>query len=129
MENFVQWFLANWQLVGSALYLILALVLLITKKKPIKVVDSVYHELFILVPVLIKEAEDKYPISGSGSSKLAYVLNGCTQFLKEKYPNIDPDGYVDFIKGIVELILSTPVKKVQKGFVYGKKKIFTKARE
>ena len=97
----------NWKLVAFGLCLCIELVLFLIKKKPIKVVDTIYQQIYKLVICCIKVVERP----GNGSQKKTAVLSMVQEWLAEKHPEVDFQIYLDFASKLIEDILSTPQKK------------------
>lgn len=111
MEKIILFIVENWRLLVECASVILALVLFILRKRPVKVFDSVKDTIWSILPSLINEAEKVFPESGKGVEKGQFVVGAVWKYLHDTYAIDDFDFYTDFIKSAVEYILSTPQKK------------------
>lgn len=93
------------QYIWLGLVLVLDLLLLILKKRP-QVIDN---SLIAKIIPLVAQAEEKFV---SGEDKLQYVLNGVRAYLGDYYKENEA-------RYLVELLLTLPQKK---GVQYGTKK-------
>lgn len=102
-----------WKFFALVLLVILDLLLVIlNRRKPVKVFDSVHQTILSVLPDLIKSAEASFA-SGHGSEKLEMVKQLVYQLLMSVYglSAIDTQKYDAFITAQVEKVLSTPQKK------------------
>lgn len=98
--------------IGIGVVILLEIVILILKKKPVKLVDAVTAFISSVLPQAINQCEAEYP-AGHGAEKLEMVVQlvitylmqslGLTAFEAEKYRKV--------IITKTEDILSTPQKK------------------
>ena len=101
----------NWRWILEVVCAIAALVFCLIRKKPVKVVDTLSTIILRLLPGLINAAEIA---GGNGSAKLQYVLDHLVEILKEcNYGDEVIAPYLPWVKDQVEVILSTPQKKVR----------------
>lgn len=102
-----------WKIIALSILLILDILILVIKKRPIKIVDAVSSFISDLLPELILDAERAYPNEKTGDNKLKYVLELVYSMLVAKYGLTyeEARSYTNFIKLRVEAILSTPQKK------------------
>lgn len=111
MINFLS---VYWRDILSALAIVVSIVLLVIKKKPVKVVDTIKEVICRLLPGLILDAERIYQVSGLGEAKAQYVLDLLVKVLKEfGYGDDVISQYLPFMADQLEAILSTPQKKVR----------------
>ena len=104
MDSFVNFIQNYWQVILAVITVILEIVLLIIKKRPLTEIldNSAYKDLIIL----IKDAEAMYG-EKNGQKKLEYVL---TAFCNLKGINKDSWNY-ESVKALIENVLETPQKK------------------
>lgn len=111
MKEIITFLVDNWQPILSAFLLLVALILLIVKKKPTaySYLDYAYS-LFKLIPDFINKAEST---GVTGSAKKNIVVNSLLHALKKLVVlNDEQVVYCKFIfSNAVESILSTPQKK------------------
>ena len=100
-----------WREILEVVVLLTTIILWIIRKKPVKVVDTLKEVIVRVLPALINSAE----LSGlSGPDKLSLVVNNLAIVLKDLgYGDDLISQYLPFAKEQVELILSTPQKKVR----------------
>ena len=108
-------FLQNyWKLIALAVLLLLDVILVVlNRRKPIKVYDSVHQAILYILPSLIKSAEQSYIATGQGDAKLSMVIELIHNYLVSVYGMSYEEAvtYDEFVKKQVEDILSTPQKK------------------
>ena len=109
MQEIFDFILSHYEAILSVLTLIISVVVLILRKKP---VNSVYQCIYELAISAVKAAEAEPNIKGE--VKLDFALDYVISCLKDKYPNLDIARYCAYIEYIIELILSTPQKKGDK---------------
>ena len=108
LKNFI---VENWRLLVDIVIFITSFIFLLSKKKPVKVVDSLEEAINKVLPGLINLAEIQEGLNGKG--KKALVLKECESillelgFLPEMVSNKLP-----YISSQVEILLSTPQKKI-----------------
>lgn len=106
-------FIQNWRLIMEALLVLVSFIFMIVRKRPTKVIDTIQGLILRLLPGLINQAEIKFG-SGNGSGKLSFVLQSLKEVLSELgYGDEVVAPYLSFVKDQVEVILSTPQKKVR----------------
>lgn len=102
----------NWRLLLEAVCVIASLVFCLIRKKPVKVVDTLKEIIVRLLPALINNAEGMEGLKGE--AKLKVVISELVLILKDLgYSDEVIDPYLPFAKEQVEVILSTPQKKVR----------------
>lgn len=112
METVLIFLRQYWREILEILALLLSIVICCVRKKPVKVVDTIKEVIIRVLPAFIikAEASDK-----KGADKLYYVLDLVKGFLKEmSYGDDVISQYLPFAKEQVELILSTPQKKIRR---------------
>lgn len=108
MKDFI---LQNWRWLLEACLVIAAFVLMLIRKKPVKIVDTIQQVILRLLPGLINQAEINFG-AGNGSAKKKFVLDLLHTLLKELgYGDEVISQYNVFASDQVEVILSTPKKK------------------
>ena len=109
MKDFI---LTYWKEILEIVIFIACLVFCIVKKKPIKIQDTLNEIILRLLPGCINSVEINCSgVDGSSKKKLCTSL--VLEALKELgYVNLD-QSYLDFISQQIEVILSTPQKKVR----------------
>ena len=106
-----EFLIENWRLLLEAACLIVSFVLFLVRKKPVKVLDTIKEFVVRLLPGLINAAE---MTTLSGADKKKYVLEELVKVLKEfGYCDEVITQYLPFASDQVEVILSTPQKKVR----------------
>lgn len=113
MSEILDFLASYWKLIALAVLLILDLVLIVlNRRKPVKVFDSVHQVISAALPDLIKAAESSY-CSGHGSEKLSMVKELVFNYLRSCYGMTTEEAmkYDDYIVKQVEAILSCPQKK------------------
>ena len=103
-----------WKIIAVGVLSLLDIILIIlNRRKPVKVYDSVHQAILYILPSLIKSAEQSYSAAGQGENKLSMVLELVRNYLASMYGMSleDAAGYDEFVKKCVEDILSTPTKK------------------
>lgn len=106
-------FIVNyWKEILHVVIFICCLVFCLVKKKPIKIQDTLNEIILKLLPGCINSVEIN--CSGvDGSSKKKLCISLVLEALKQLgYVNLD-QSYLDFINQQIEVILSTPQKKVR----------------
>lgn len=102
-----------WKVIIAILLVLFDLVLLfLSRRKPLKVYNSVHENILSILPSLIQSAEKSY-LSGHGNEKLSMVVELVHNFLVSYYGFSMKEAlkYDGFIKDHVESILATPTKK------------------
>lgn len=100
----------NWRLILEVALVVISVVLLIVKKKPVNVVDTIKEIIVRILPALINQAE--MIVGLSGQDKLRLVLDALSKVLKDDGFGDDViKSYLPFAQEQVEIILSTPTKK------------------
>lgn len=110
MEKIIQFIVENWRYLVDFAGVIICVVLFIVRKRPTKLVDGIEELLLKVLPSAIIYAEQKVG-AGHGDVKMTEVLALCSEYIKERYPDVNFGMYTKFIKEQVEYILSTPQKK------------------
>lgn len=106
-----EFLITNWRWLLEACLVIVAFVLMLIRKKPVKVVETLSTLICRLLPGLINEAEIKFG-AGHGAAKLQNVIDNLVRILSEcGYGDEAISSYLPWAKGQVEVILSTPKKK------------------
>ena len=108
MQEILVFILENWQWMVEVIAAIIALVLFIVRKKPVKVLDTVKECISRLLPYVIKEAEKT---DLKGEDKMVFALQTLYALLKDFGYEEVYNNYRDFAREQIELILSTPQKK------------------
>ena len=103
----IDFILEHWRAIFDLVVLLIAVILFIVKKKPVKVIDSVTDFLYKLLPALINKVERP----GEGEQKKNEVISLALYFLSQSFPGVDVNQYVSLIEKIIEAYLSTPNKK------------------
>lgn len=110
MEKIFEFIAANWQYISICIVIVIEVLIILIKKRPVKIIDSVKSVILTDLPEVIKEAEDKFG-PGKGEEKLKYVVAVILLKLKVTQPDLDASLYIDTIKDGIEKILDTPQKK------------------
>lgn len=108
MQKVLDFIIQNWRLLLEVFCAIIALVLFICRKKPVKVLDTVKECISRLLPYVIKEAEKT---DLKGEDKMVFALQTLYALLKDFGYEEVYNNYRDFAREQIELILSTPQKK------------------
>lgn len=108
MSGVINFLIQNWRLIVEIICAIIALVLFICRKKPVKVLDTVKECISRLLPYVIKEAEKT---DLKGEDKMVFALQTLYALLKDFGYEEVYNNYRDFAREQIELILSTPQKK------------------
>lgn len=118
MFNVIDFIKNYWFLILPGVEILCTLLILLIRKKPVKVVDTLKEVIVRVLPALIVSAENyKVVLDGvehslSGKDKLSFVLRELAKVLKElNYGDDVIAQYLPFATEQVELILSTPQKK------------------
>ena len=104
-----EWLRDNYELVINICLVILSVVIMCIKKKPVKIVDTVKEVICRLLPAAINDVEGK-DLSGASKRQAALLL---------VFEALEDLGYVvtpevkEFASEQLEVILSTPQKKVR----------------
>lgn len=111
MNLVIKFIKENWFWIVPFIEVISTILILVLRKKPVKVVETLKAFVCRVLPALINEAEHKYG-SGHGADKKAFVLQEMNKEIGEVFPGyaISPSD-MKFILDQVEIILSTPSKK------------------
>lgn len=122
MEEFLIFLRENWQWLSSVLvFLVLEIIVLITKKKPMSIdeFDEKFNKVLQLVPGLVSLIEESVG-SGNGEIKKEIVVDKCLSrmefYLHRDLTQVEADVVSKGVAEYVERVLSTPQKK-QKGEV------------
>ena len=107
MQEVFNFILSHYEAILSVLTLIISIVILIIRKKPVLSLNQRIYDLSITA---VKEAEKKYG-GLRGSKKLDFAIDYVVQCLTALYPDLDITRYVAYIEYVIESILSTPHKK------------------
>ena len=100
-------FLAQYgKYIALGVVVLLEIVILILKKRPVKLVDAVTSYITQVLPYAIKQAEGEYP-SGHGKEKLDMVIQLVFQFLMQSLglTAFEAEKYRSFIISRVEEII------------------------
>lgn len=108
MENILKFIQENWQWMVEVIAAIIALVLFIVRKKPVKVLDTIKECITRLLPYCITKAEET---DLKGENKKVFALSMLYNLLKEFGYEEVYDQYRDYASEQIEIILSTPQKK------------------
>lgn len=115
MEKILDFLISNWKLLALGVVVILEAVLIVlNRRKPVKVVDSILSDIRDVLPSLIVAAEESYKNGQQqGEHKLLMVLELVHNYLRLKYGFTTEQviEYDDYIKSKVEAILTCPQKK------------------
>ena len=109
MDNFINFLKEYYYLIFlilAFLVLVLELIILLIRKKD----PSVLSGINSVLPEFITEAEKKYG-AGNGDHKLNFVFRLTYDYLLRVFNIKDPSAYTNYIRKVVESILSTPTKK------------------
>lgn len=104
-----EWFIENYRIVIEVVLLIISVIIMCVKKKPVKVVDSAKEIVMTLLPGLINSVEISELKGSDKKDKVLSLLHECLVDL-----GYSSDCIVlldEFAKDQVEVILSTPQKK------------------
>lgn len=104
-----------WKLISLAVLFLFNFILLIVRKKPVKIVDTIREAIAIICPYFIRVSEDKYGL-GHGDVKQAYATELIIEYIKKQYSLSDDvaNGYVPFINMIIKDLFNK-LKDVMKG--------------
>lgn len=98
-----------WYFIVPCIEIILTVLLIILRKKPVKVVDTLKEIIVRVLPSLIIGAERT---GLKGSDKMKWLIDELTKILRElNYGDDVIAQYLPFVMDQVELILCTPQKK------------------
>lgn len=103
--NVWQFIVEYWELLLSAVTLIVSVIVLIVKKRPVTELTTAIYQCCVLA---IGEAEKT---DYKGDRKLQFAVDLVSTLLKARWPDIDVNKYVNLIVNTIESILSTPQKK------------------
>lgn len=107
--NFIK---ENWKLILECAVLLVSVIMFLVRKKPVKVVDTLKETIVRILPALIVMAENQDGLKGA--DKLKFVLDELKKVLTELgYSGDVLSQYLPFAAEQVEVILSTPQKKVR----------------
>lgn len=105
MQDLFNFILAYWKPLFGILCIIVSIVILCVKKKPI---NSILGDIFGLCLAAVSVAES----SGlKGVDKLNRAIEYVNAALLHDYPNLNVDQYRVLITKVIESILDTPQKK------------------
>lgn len=107
MEKVISFVCENWKLIAYCITALVCFISCLVRKKPVKVIDSIYQEITDLVIRCIGLFERP----GHGAEKKVSVLGCVQEWLADKHPEVDFQKYLDFASRIIEDILSTPQRK------------------
>ena len=109
MQEVFNWLSVNYRLIIDVVAVIIALVFLIIRKKP---VNSLLEQLmqYCLEAVLYVERLPDI----KGDEKLAAAVAFVSDEMLKQYPDLDITRYKKTIVSCIELILKTPQKKGEK---------------
>lgn len=113
----IDFIVKNWRLIVELVLLLASIVLLIVKKKPLKLVDSVKTMIISYLPEVINRVEAYCKQRGfSSKDKLRMAVFIIQDYLVSNFGLTESELplYTDFIIGHIESILSTPQKKEDK---------------
>ena len=112
MDQVINFYKANQEWIDKVIYLLVsilvAIVISVIKKKPIKVIDTVKECITRLLPYCICEAEQS---DLKGENKKVFALQVLYKLLKEFGYEEVYDQYREYAAEHIEVILSTPQKK------------------
>lgn len=108
MKDVISFIQENWQWMVEVIAAIIALVLFIVRKKPVKVLDTIKECITRLLPYCIGEAEKT---DLKGENKKIFALQVLYSLLKEFGYEEVYDQYREYASEQIEIILSTPQKK------------------
>lgn len=115
MEKILEFLVQYWKLLVLGVVVLLEAVLIVlNRRKPVKVVDAITTAIQDVLPSLILCAEESFKNGQQqGSNKMMMVLELVHNFLRSKYGFTTEQvlEYDDYIKNKVEAILNTPQKK------------------
>lgn len=99
-----------WREILDVIALVIALVLFILKKKPIKVVDTIKQNICTWLPGVVCAAENT---KLKGEAKMNFALDLLFNLFASDYLTREEfdNKYLAFSKSQIEAILSTPKKK------------------
>ena len=105
MQEVFNFIISHYEAILSVLTLIISVVVFIIRKKPVSDVQSIIYAGCIQA-IKLAEAGDK-----KGKDKLDAAVMYVAQYLNDYYPSLDTGKYLNYIAGVIEVILSTPQKK------------------
>ena len=100
--NFIR---ENYRLIIDALAIIIAFIILIVRKRPVKAIMSSIYNAAILAVIAAEKTGLK------GSDKLDYAISIVREELLKQFPKLDVNRYVSTITYVIESILTCPQKK------------------
>lgn len=104
---------AYWREILEVVILLASIVICCIKKRPVKVVDTLRELILQLLPGCINASEIE-AAGLPGKDKKEYAINLLLEVLQgQGYGDDTIAPYLPFIKSQVEVILSTPQKKVR----------------
>ena len=113
VEKIITFIVAHWRAIADVCAALFCLVVFLCRKKPVKVIDTIYQELTKLILTGINEAEEDHG-AGNGENKKLQVIELVKTWLSIKHPEVDAKTYLTFASAMIEEILSTPQKKGEK---------------
>lgn len=112
MEAVLEFIQVYWKYIGIGIVLILDVIILVFRKKPIKLVDGVVDVINEILPTFMNIAE---ATELKGQDKKDYVVLRVIEALCSLgYDGCDKKYVQKLISDRIELYLSTPSKKVSK---------------
>lgn len=106
MDEISKFLVNNWQMLLSAVLVIISVVVSAIQKKPI---TSITSEIYQLVCKAVLKVEEE-GVKGAEQKRGLATMQVLDQ-LKSIYPKIDAKKYVSYIHLVIEDVLSTPQKK------------------
>ena len=105
----IEWFLSlireNYRLIIDGIAILVAFILFIVRKKPVKAVISTIYNAAIVAVMAAEKTGFK------GSDKLDYAISIVRDELLKQFPKLDVNRYVSTITFVIESILTCPQKK------------------
>ena len=109
MKWFVDFVSKYWYLILPAVEILCTIIIVVLRKKPVKVLDTLKEVICRVLPSLIVAAERT---GLKGSDKMKWLLDELAKVLRElNYGDDVIAQYLPFAMDQVELILSCPQKK------------------
>lgn len=109
LTDLLEFLKQHYKLIIYSCLLLFSIILLIVRKRPNKIIDTIAEKLYSLLPLFIRYAEDKFG-SGYGSDKKSYVLDLVKEWFSAEGLEFT-DYYFKLASMFIEEILNTPEKK------------------
>lgn len=105
MQEVFKFVFSHYEAILSVLTLIISVVVLILRKKPVNAIITDLYEACIIGVCSVEKTDLK------GADKLNKCIEVVNLIISKKYPNLDITHYRRTIVSIIESILITPQKK------------------